>query len=73
MRDAGGGHALGSVAEVVEQGVTGFHADSIAEMAALVPRAVELDRRGVYERARSRFSYQAMVDGYVAFYRTLAR
>ncbi len=67
------GHALGSVAEVVDQGVTGFHTDSIVGMATLVSRAVELDRSKVFERAKSRFSYQAMVDNYLEFYRTLAR
>ena len=64
-------HNLGSVAEVVEQGTTGFHADSIDALAALVPRALALDRRGVRERAFSRFGHRRMVDDYLNLYSSL--
>ena len=37
----------GSVSEVVDPGITGFYADSVDELATLVPRALALDRRAV--------------------------
>lgn len=66
-------HSLGSVAEVVDSGITGFHSASIAEMGALIPRALALDRRAVREHARERFSHQRMVDGYEQLYRALSK
>ena len=65
------GHRRGSVEEVVDNGITGFHAGVIDGMAELVPRASELDRRAVREHAMARFSYRAMVDEYVKLYRSL--
>ncbi len=62
---------LGAVGEVIEQGITGFHAPSAGELAALVPRALELDRHRVRARAMDRFSFQRMVDDYVALYREI--
>jgi glycosyltransferase involved in cell wall biosynthesis len=64
-------HRRGSVEEVVENGVTGYHAGIIDGMAELVPRALELDRRQVREHAQSRFSFQQMVDDYLALYRSV--
>ena len=64
-------HNLGSISEVVEQGVTGFHADSIDEMSALVPKALALDRANVREQAKRRFCYQRMVEDYLKLYRSL--
>jgi glycosyltransferase involved in cell wall biosynthesis len=64
-------HRRGSVAEVVEDGVTGFHTGVIDAMADLVPRALALDRRAVRARAQDRFGFQSMVDGYLALYRQL--
>lgn len=58
----------GSVAEVVDPGVTGFYADSVEELAALVPRALALDRRAVREHAKRRFSHERMVDDYIRLY-----
>ena len=65
------GHNLGSVGEVVENGVTGFYAQSIDEMSALVPLAMGLDRKNVRRRAMERFSYQAMTDAYLKIYERL--
>jgi glycosyltransferase involved in cell wall biosynthesis len=62
-------HRRGSVEEVVENGVTGYHAGVIDGMAELVPRALELDRRTVRAHAESRFGFQQMVDAYLALYR----
>ncbi len=64
-------HRRGAVEEVVENGVTGFHAGVIDALPELVARALELDRERVREAARARFGYQRMVDEYVALYRGL--
>ncbi len=61
----------GSVAEVVDEGVTGFTAAEPAGLAPLVERACALDRRRVRDHAASRFSDTKMVDDYLAHYRTL--
>jgi glycosyltransferase involved in cell wall biosynthesis len=65
------GHALGSVAEVVDPGITGFHAPDIGQMRALLPATLALDRRTVREHAGQRFSFARMVEGYVELYRKL--
>lgn len=61
----------GSVAEVVDPGVTGFYADSLEELASLVPRALALDRRAVREHAKRWFSHERMVDDYIRLYRSI--
>jgi len=65
-------HGLGSVAEVVDAGVTGFHAPEIAGMLELLPATLALDRRRVRRHAEERFSIARMVQGYVDLYRKLA-
>lgn len=64
-------HRRGSVEEVVDDGITGYHASVIDALAELVPQALALDRRAVWEHARRRFGFRRMVDDYLAFYRTL--
>ena len=59
----------GSVAEVVDEGTTGFTADSPDALAPLVAKACALDRRRVREHAQSRFGADKMVDDYLALYR----
>jgi glycosyltransferase involved in cell wall biosynthesis len=61
----------GSVAEIIEPGVTGFYADSVDELAALVPAAIELDRGLVHQHAKQRFSHMRMVDDYIHLYKAL--
>jgi len=61
----------GSVSEVVDPGITGFYADSVDELATLVPRALALDRRAVREHARRRFGVDRMVDEHLALYQEL--
>ncbi len=58
----------GSVAEVVEQGVTGFYANSVETLAALTPQALALDRKAIREHARKRFSHHRMVDDYLRIF-----
>ena len=61
----------GSVAEVVDEGITGFTAPRPDDLAPLAAKACALDRRAVREHAASRFSHTKMVDDYLAHYRTL--
>ena len=61
----------GSVAEVVDEAVTGFTAATPAELAPLVAQACSLDRRKVREQAAARFGHGKMVDDYLAHYRSL--
>jgi len=65
--------SLGSVAEVVDSGVTGHYALEIEEMRELLPATLALDRRGVRQQAESRFSYARMVDGYLDLYGSLIK
>ena len=66
-------HRRGSVSEVVDDGITGFHAGVIDAMPDLVPRALELDRRAVREHAMQRFGFRRMVDDYLTLYRAMIR
>ncbi|MGV3532258.1 MAG: glycosyltransferase family 4 protein [Chthoniobacteraceae bacterium] len=66
-------HRRGSVAEVVDDGITGFHTGVIDAMTELIPRALALDRRRVREHAEERFGAAKMVDEYVRFYHHLLR
>jgi glycosyltransferase involved in cell wall biosynthesis len=66
------GTRVGAVPEIVDDGVTGFLADSWEQMAELVPRAAELDRRAVRERAVERFDFTRMVDDHELLYLSVA-
>jgi glycosyltransferase involved in cell wall biosynthesis len=63
----------GSVAEVVDEGVTGFYAEDIEGMSKLVDATLGLDRRRVREQAEARFAYARMVDGYEGLYRGMIK
>lgn len=60
-----------AVPELIEPGVTGYYADDVDSLAALVPSILELDRRRVRETAVARFDVHRMVDEYEAMYRQL--
>ena len=62
---------VGSVPEVVVDGVTGFVADTMHDMSEAIPRVKELDRRACRDHVERNFSPQAMTDGYEAVYQTL--
>jgi len=64
-------HRRGSVEEVVDDGVTGFHSGVIDGLAEMVSAALALDRKKVRARAEERFSFRAMVDSYLELYRGL--
>lgn len=66
-------HRRGSVEEVVDQGITGFHAASLDALPELVGQALALDRREVRRHAEQRFGYRAMVSAYESLYHTLIR
>jgi glycosyltransferase involved in cell wall biosynthesis len=65
--------SLGSVAEVVDSGITGYHAPEIAQMQELLPATLALDRRKVRAHAEGRFSDARMVEGYLSLYRSVLR
>ena len=62
---------MGSVPEVIDDGVTGFIVDNMDDAVKATGRAAELDRfliRRVFER---RFSARRMAEDYLRIYRTL--
>jgi glycosyltransferase involved in cell wall biosynthesis len=63
----------GSVPEVVDPGVSGYHAGTIEELRALLPRTLSLDRERVRAQASHRFSHLRMVDEFVDLYHALRR
>lgn len=65
------GMALGSVPEIISQGETGFVCQTIEEMIACIPKALNLSRQTCHGYVASRFSVTHMTDEYEAAYQTL--
>jgi glycosyltransferase involved in cell wall biosynthesis len=63
----------GSMAEVVDEGVTGYLAADVASAVDAVAAAVALDRAAVHARAVARFGADRMVDDYLRTYEALLR
>ncbi|PHK94458.1 glycosyl transferase [Pseudoroseomonas rhizosphaerae] len=63
----------GSVPEVIDEGVTGFAVDSMAEAIAAVGRLKTLPRAAVRARFEQRYTARRMAQDYVALYEELAR
>jgi len=63
----------GAVPEVIEHGLTGFHARSVDAAVDTLERAARLDRSRVRRRFEERFSATRMAQDYLALYRALAR
>jgi glycosyltransferase involved in cell wall biosynthesis len=61
----------GSMAEVVDPGVTGYLVDSVEAAAQAVGDAVTLDRAAVHDRAAERFGVERMVSQYLDVYRSM--
>src|SRR5215207_5805723 len=61
----------GSVAEIVEDGKTGFIVDDVECAAAVVPLALRLDRATVRRRFEQRFTAERMAMDYLSIYRGL--
>ena len=62
---------LGAVPEIVEEGVTGFSAESVEEFTRNIPRSFALDRARIRERALARFSSERMAREYLNVYERL--
>lgn len=61
----------GSMAELIEDGVTGFLVDSAGDAVAAVERAGQIDRRQVREEAARRFSVARMAAEYRRLYHAI--
>jgi len=61
----------GSMPEIVRHGRTGFLVPSAEEMADLVPRVAELDRKECRRWVEERFTVDRMVDEYLRVYRRI--
>jgi glycosyltransferase involved in cell wall biosynthesis len=59
----------GAIPEVVDHGLTGFVCDDVDGMIAAVARIGELDRSRCRRAAETRFSQDALVDGYEGVFR----
>jgi glycosyltransferase involved in cell wall biosynthesis len=58
----------GSVAEIIDEGVTGFIVDSVEEAVEAWKRIPSLDRKGVHQRFLERFTARRMCEKYVEAY-----
>ncbi|KJL43213.1 glycosyltransferase family 4 protein [Microbacterium trichothecenolyticum] len=61
----------GSMAAVIDEGVTGSTVASIDEAISALPAVVALNRRRVHDRAVARFGVERMVDQYLSVYETV--
>ena len=62
------GARMGSIPEIVVDGVTGFLCDSVEDAVAKVPRLAGLDRRACRTRVEREFSLERMIDRYLDAY-----
>ena len=62
---------VGGIAEIVDDGRTGFLRDRLDELAAVLRDAADLDRAACREVAESRFSTRRMVEDHLALYTDL--
>ncbi|NJL65479.1 MAG: glycosyltransferase family 4 protein, partial [Methylacidiphilales bacterium] len=63
--------SMGAVPEVIAHGKTGFVCQSYEEMAAMIPRALELSRRQCRQHVEDNFSVAQMVNGYEQVYQKM--
>ncbi len=63
----------GAAPEIIEDGVTGYVVDSIADMCTAVKKVHKLDRRACRDHVKTKFSVNQMVDGYEKVYRDVLR
>jgi glycosyltransferase involved in cell wall biosynthesis len=64
-------YPLGSMPEVIDEGVTGFLVSDVEAAVAAVTKAAALERTKIREVAERRFGAERMVDEYMAVYRRL--
>ena len=62
---------LGSVPEIITEGVSGFMCNNIEECLNAIDKASKLDRYAVREYVSQRFGVKQMVDGYEAVYQQI--
>ncbi|MBV8491447.1 MAG: glycosyltransferase family 4 protein [Candidatus Eremiobacteraeota bacterium] len=62
------GARMGSIPEIVVDGVTGFLCDGVDDAVARVPSLASLDRRACRARVEAEFSVERMIDRYLAAY-----
>jgi glycosyltransferase involved in cell wall biosynthesis len=67
------GAKMGSVPEIVVDGITGYVCDDVDEAVAKVPHLATLDRRACRERVEREFTIERMVDRYVDAYATAVK
>ena len=67
------GAAMGSVPEIVRDGVTGFVCASVDDAVARVPQLAALSRRACRDHVETTFSTDRMVDRYLDAYRAALR
>ena len=58
----------GSVAEIIDDGVTGFIVESVEEAVEASKKALSLDRKGVHQRFLERFTSRRMCEQYLEAY-----
>src|SRR5713101_2921439 len=63
----------GSVAEIIDHGVTGIIVDTMDEAVRMLPKALTLDRRKIRRRFEDRFTATRMAKDYLQVYRSLLR
>ena len=67
------GARMGSIPEIVVDGVTGFLCDDVADAVAKIPRLASLSRAACRAHVESTFSIDRMVDRYLDAYREALR
>jgi glycosyltransferase involved in cell wall biosynthesis len=67
------GARMGSLPEIVLDGVTGFLCTTVADAVARVPALASLDRRACRERVEAEFTVERMIDRYAEAYASALR
>ena len=65
------GANMGSVPEIVVNGVTGYACDTVDEAVARVPHLSSLDRSACRKRVQDEFTTERMIDRYLSAYQTV--
>jgi glycosyltransferase involved in cell wall biosynthesis len=64
---------LGAVPEIVDEGITGFCADTMEDFSGAILKSLALDRRQIRQLAQKRFSAEEMARSYARLYEEIAR
>jgi glycosyltransferase involved in cell wall biosynthesis len=64
-------YGMGSVRELIDEGVTGYIVDSVQDAVNMVPQVAALDRQLIRKVFEKRFSVRRMCDDYVIAYRNI--